>query len=100
MSRITALITFDDSWDKETVLQIFEPGNSISQGIVGCEIIEGHCGKCAANPAEGQTHAANNARDEILAFINEAISLNECGQPADATVILRDLVLPRLSPVA
>ncbi len=38
----------------------------------------------------------NNARSEILALVNEAISLNDGGQPADATVILRDLLVPKL----
>jgi hypothetical protein len=45
MPKIQAIITFDESWDKETVLQIFEPGNSISQGIIAVELIDNYCKK-------------------------------------------------------
>jgi hypothetical protein len=59
MSRIQALITFDESWDEETVLQIFEPGGSISQGITGCEIVKENtpcrnCGSTAGTYSMGK----------------------------------------------
>jgi hypothetical protein len=40
---LQALITFDDTFDAETILEAFQDAD----GVLKVEIVREHCGKCA-----------------------------------------------------
>jgi hypothetical protein len=75
MSRLKAILTYDDSWDEESIRNAFEDNDQFS-GIVSVEISSTECGGCARKSkgsAEQQTD--NNDYATALRLYNEYYKL-------------------------
>lgn len=66
MSRLRAVITFDDSWDDEAVRNAFVDNDQFI-GVVSVEISSAGCGECARQKQNIETE---QLKTEILALLN------------------------------